>query len=97
MFEVNLIANSTVISLFTLSDRNNLSSKFDCVRFQSASGGIKVIDTTESGDLEPVVVVREYSKFYDDFLSVSANVHDDGNVLEIARMCSSHRTYVASI
>jgi tripeptidyl-peptidase II len=75
---------------------------FDCVLFQSANGWIAVIDTTESGDLESAVVVREYSKFYDmaridDYLSISVNVHDDGNILEIVGMCSSHGTHVASI
>lgn len=33
----------------------------------------------------------------DDFLSISINIHDDGNLLEIVGMCSSHGTHVASI
>lgn len=75
---------------------------FDCVLFQSKDGWVAVIDTTENGDLESAVVVREYSKFYemakiDDYLSISMNVLDDGNILELVGMCSSHGTHVASI
>lgn len=77
-------------------------TSLDCVLFQSRDGWVAVIDTTESGDLESGVVVREYSKFYDmaridEYLSISMNVHDDGNTLEIVGMCSSHGTHVASI
>lgn len=44
------------------------------------------------GNLEKAVFLTEYSKTHDiqsidDFLSVSMNVHDDGNVLEIVGMC----------
>lgn len=76
---------------------------YDCVLFQSKDGSwVAVIDTSESGDLESAVVVREYSKSYDmikidDFLSISMNVHDEGNTLEIVGMCTSHGTHVASI
>lgn len=76
---------------------------FDCVLFKSnKSDWIAVIDTTETGDLENAIVIREYSKFYDmvkidDYLSISINVHNDGDTLEIVGMCSSHGTHVASI
>ncbi|KAG5677346.1 hypothetical protein PVAND_007111 [Polypedilum vanderplanki] len=76
---------------------------YDCILFKSKeSGWIAVIDISEKGDLENAAVIREYSKFYDmvkidDYLSVSINVHDDGNTLEIVGMCSSHGTHVASI
>jgi tripeptidyl-peptidase II len=88
---------------------NNCDKKFtdtknsyDCVLFQSKDGWVAVIDTTESGNLEAAAVVREYSKTFDmvkidDYLSISINVHDDGNVLETVGMCSSHGTHVASI
>lgn len=44
------------------------------------------------GNLEKAVFVSEYGKTHDiqsidDFLSVTMNVHDDGNVLEIVGMC----------
>lgn len=44
------------------------------------------------GNLEKAVFLSEYGKTHDiksidDFLSVSMNVHDDGNVLEIVGMC----------
>lgn len=81
---------------------SDAKTTYDCVLFQSQEGWTAVIDTTETGELEKAVVVREYSKFgdmakIDDYLSVSINVHDDGNVLEIVGMCSSHGTHVASI
>ena len=61
-----------------------------------------MIDLSESGDLENALVIREYSKHHevkniDEFLSITVNVHDQGNVLEIVGMCSSHGTHVASI
>lgn len=76
---------------------------YDCISFKSKDGHwVAIIDTSENGDLESAAVVREYSKFYDmvkidDFLSVSINVHDDGNILEMVGICSSHGTHVASI
>lgn len=75
---------------------------FDCILFQNKDGWCAVIDTSEMGDLENAVVVHEYNKTYDmvkidDYLSISINVHDDGNILEIVGMCSSHGTHVASI
>ncbi|CAG9800674.1 unnamed protein product [Chironomus riparius] len=76
---------------------------YDCILFKSKDGHwTAVIDINENGDLEKGAVIREYSKFHemvkvDQYLSVSINVHDDGNVLEIVAMCSSHGTHVASI
>jgi tripeptidyl-peptidase II len=75
---------------------------YDCILFKTKDGWIAVLDTSENGDLEKAAVIREYSKFYDmikvdDYLSISVNVHDDGNTLEIVGMCSSHGTHVASI
>ncbi|KXJ81794.1 hypothetical protein RP20_CCG017818 [Aedes albopictus] len=60
-----------------------------------------VIDTIGKGDLEDAVHVGEYSNTHemvnlDEFLSISVNVHDRGDVLEIVGMCSSHGTHVAS-
>lgn len=81
----------------------DMKTTYDCVLFQGKEcGWITVIDTTENGDLENAVMCHEYSGFQemakiDEYLSVSTNVHDDGNTLEIVGMCSSHGTHVASI
>lgn len=81
---------------------SDTKTSFDCVLFQSQNGWIAVIDTSETGDLESGAVLGEYSKTHgmakiDDYLSISMNVHDDGNTLELVGMCSSHGTHVASI
>uniref|UniRef100_A0A182YBT7 Tripeptidyl-peptidase 2 n=1 Tax=Anopheles stephensi TaxID=30069 RepID=A0A182YBT7_ANOST len=80
----------------------DLKTSYDCVLFPTKDGWMAVIDTTEKGDLENAVHVVEYTRSHqvvnlDDFLSVSINVHDDGNVLEVVGVCSSHGTHVASI
>lgn len=54
------------------------------------------------GNLENALYLREYSKFQDiqsinEYLSVSINVIDESNILEIVGMCSSHGTHVAAI
>lgn len=81
---------------------SDLKISYDCVLFHSAEGWIAVLDTTESGDLGDALLIHEYTSYHemaqvDDFLSISINVHDDGNILEIVGMCSSHGTHVASI
>ncbi|XP_052893110.1 tripeptidyl-peptidase 2 [Anopheles moucheti] len=80
----------------------DLKTSYDCVLFPTKEGWMAVIDTTEKGDLENAVHVVEYTRSHqlvnlDDFLSVSINVHDEGNVLEVVGVCSSHGTHVASI
>ncbi|XP_004536799.1 tripeptidyl-peptidase 2 isoform X2 [Ceratitis capitata] len=77
-------------------------TSYDCILYQTSSGWRAVVDTTEKGDLEQAVHIGEYSKTreiknVDDFFSISINVHDNGDVLEIVGMCSSHGTHVASI
>lgn len=81
---------------------SDLKTTYDCVLFSTDDGWMAVIDTTENGDLENAVHVQEYSRAHemvnlDEFLSISINVHDGGDVLEIVGMCSSHGTHVASI
>lgn len=81
---------------------NDIRTSFDCVLFPTDNGWLTIIDTTEQGDLEKALRIGEYSKTHetknvDDFLSISVNVHDDGNVLEVVGMCSPHGTHVASI
>lgn len=44
------------------------------------------------GNLDKAIILGEYSLTHevgsiDDFLTISVNVHDDGNVLEIVGIC----------
>lgn len=73
----------------------DLKTTYDCVLFLSEDGWVAVIDTTGNGDLENSVHVGEYSRTHemvnlDDFLSISVNVHDGGDVLEIVGMCCEY-------
>ncbi|XP_055686753.1 tripeptidyl-peptidase 2 [Lutzomyia longipalpis] len=75
---------------------------YDCILLATDKGWMAVIDTTETGDLENAIHIREYSGNYDvqvinDYLSISVNVHNDGDILEIVGMCSSHGTHVSAI
>lgn len=70
----------------------DLKTTYDCVLYATEAGWVAVIDTTECGDLERAVHVGEYGRTHqmanlDDFLSISVNVHDGGDVLEIVGMC----------
>ncbi|EDW59973.2 tripeptidyl-peptidase 2 [Drosophila virilis] len=81
---------------------NEVKTSYDCVLFPTENGWLTIIDTTEQGDLEKALRIGEYTRTHetknvDDFLSISVNVHDDGNVLEVVGMCSPHGTHVASI
>uniref|UniRef100_A0A1A9X3J7 Tripeptidyl-peptidase 2 n=1 Tax=Glossina brevipalpis TaxID=37001 RepID=A0A1A9X3J7_9MUSC len=81
---------------------NDIKTTFDCILYATNNGWQAVIDITEKGDLENALHIGEYCKTYEiknvnDFLSISMNVHDEGNVLEIVGMCTSHGTHVASI
>lgn len=80
----------------------DVKTTYDIILYQTADGWQTVIDTTEKGDLENALYIGEYSKTreiknVDDFLSLSINVHDNGDMLEVVGMCSSHGTHVASI
>ena len=51
------------------------------------------------GDLENALHIGEYTKTQeiknvDDYLSISINVHDEGNVLEIVGMCCKFRNFL---
>ncbi|XP_050475739.1 tripeptidyl-peptidase 2 isoform X1 [Bombus huntii] len=90
---------------------NNLEKKYsdvgptyDCIVFHDGEVWRACIDTSEEGNLEAGVflgeytLTREYAPLIpEDQLNISINVHDDGNTLEIAGLCSSHGTHVASI
>lgn len=70
---------------------SDIKNTYDCILYQTKNGWRCAIDIAQ-GDLEKAIVLGEYSKTHDiksidDFLSISINVHDDGNVLEIVGMC----------
>lgn len=71
---------------------SELNTVYDCILYSTKDGWVAVIDTTESGNLEDAIVLAEYSVSHDlksinEYLSVSINVHDDGDVLEIVGLC----------
>lgn len=77
---------------------------YDCVLFYDGNVWRACIDTSERGDLASGVFLGEYSKTHEhshltslDEMTVSINVHDEGNVLEVVGMCSTHGTHVAAI
>lgn len=77
---------------------------YDCVVFNDGEVWRACIDTSASGELASCKVLGEYSKTYDyaqltptDQFNYAVNVWDDGKVLEIVGMCSSHGTHVAAI
>ncbi|XP_068147134.1 LOW QUALITY PROTEIN: tripeptidyl-peptidase 2 [Drosophila tropicalis] len=82
---------------------NDIKTSYDCVLIPTADKGwLTLIDTTEQGNLADALSIGEYTRTHetknvDDFLSISVNVHDEGNVLEVVGMCSPHGTHVSSI
>ncbi|KAL7634240.1 UNVERIFIED_CONTAM: hypothetical protein RMT77_015570 [Armadillidium vulgare] len=83
---------------------NDVGPSYDCVVFHDGSQWRVCIDTTEEGRLNNGLLLGEYRKTFDykllnpvDQYTISVNVHDGGNILEIVGMCSSHGTHVASI
>ncbi|XP_068626596.1 tripeptidyl-peptidase 2 [Battus philenor] len=77
---------------------------YDCVLFHDGEIWRACIDTTECGDLENGLLLGEYSVTHEhahltplDEMTVSINVHDDGDTLEVVGMCSTHGTHVAAI
>lgn len=70
-----------------------LKPLFDCIMYQVRDGSWRVIiDTSLVGNLEEAVELGEYVLTRDivsiaEHLSVSVNVHEDGNLLEIVGMC----------
>ncbi|EDX06877.1 GD25789 [Drosophila simulans] len=80
----------------------DIKTSYDCILFPTADGWLTIVDTTEQGDLDQALRIGEYSRTHetrnvDDFLSISVNVHDEGNVLEVVGMSSPHGTHVSSI
>ncbi|XP_046674553.1 tripeptidyl-peptidase 2-like [Homalodisca vitripennis] len=83
---------------------NDVGAVYDCIVFHDGEMWRACLDTSEKGDLASCHVLGEYSKTRD-FVSLSAsdqvnysiNVHDEGKLLEIVSVCSTHGTHVASI
>ncbi|CAH1153592.1 unnamed protein product [Phaedon cochleariae] len=83
---------------------NDVGPVYDCILFHDGQKWVCCVDTTEDGDLTKCPLLGEYSVTHEyapltdlDQLNFSINVHDNGNVLELVGVCSSHGTHVASI
>jgi len=77
---------------------------YDVLAFHDGNHWNVVIDTSEEGDLEHGVRLRPYSETRDfaaltdaDLLNVSVNIYDDGKVVQLVTVSSSHGTHVASM
>lgn len=95
----------------TLEILNNFEKKmvdpgpvYDCILFHDTKRWRCCVDTTENGDLENCPLLGEYSLTGDYAsltticnLNFSFNVHNNGDILELVGLCSSHGTHVASI
>ncbi|XP_047544698.1 tripeptidyl-peptidase 2 [Vanessa atalanta] len=83
---------------------NDVGPTYDCVLFHDGTVWRACIDTSETGDLSSGPFLGEYSVTQEhshltplDEMTVSINVHDEGNTLEVVGMCSTHGTHVAAI
>ncbi|CAK1602567.1 unnamed protein product [Parnassius mnemosyne] len=83
---------------------NDVGPTYDCVLFHDGEVWRACIDTSENGDLASGLLLGEYSVTHEhahltaiDEMTVSINVHDDGQTLEVVGMCSTHGTHVAAI
>ena len=77
---------------------------YDCVVYDSGAGLRAGIDTSEAGELSQGLHLGIYRETREwgtlsvgDQISVSVNIWEDGNLLEVVSMPSSHGTHVASI
>ncbi|XP_059046932.1 tripeptidyl-peptidase 2 [Achroia grisella] len=82
----------------------DLGPTYDCVLFHDGEVWRACIDTSESGDLASGPLLGEYSATHEhthltdlDEMTISINVHDEGQTLEVVGMCSTHGTHVAAI
>lgn len=72
---------------------DDIKVSYDCLLYQINDNDWEIcVDITETGDLENALYIHEYSKTHelkniDEILSISMNVHDNGNLLEIVGMC----------
>ncbi|XP_060515966.1 tripeptidyl-peptidase 2 [Cylas formicarius] len=77
---------------------------YDCVLFNDGEKWMCCVNTSETNDLSECPLLGEYGVTHEylpltktDNLNFSFNVHDNGNILELVGVCSSHGTHVASI
>lgn len=82
------------LELLTYSEKklSDVNTTHDYILFLEEAGWVCVVDVSEKGDLENGVVIREFTKSYEmkkinSYLSVSINVYENGNVLEVVGMC----------
>ncbi|KAG0716947.1 Tripeptidyl-peptidase 2 [Chionoecetes opilio] len=98
-------AESRVSQLNALEKKySDLGPAYDCVVYHDGQVWRACVDTSECGELADGLHLGEYRLTHQwsalthaDHYTVSVNVHNDGNLLEIVGMCSSHGTHVASI
>ncbi|XP_022822336.1 tripeptidyl-peptidase 2 isoform X2 [Spodoptera litura] len=83
---------------------NDVGPTYDCVLFHDGTVWRACIDTSECGDLASGPFLGEYSVTQEhthltpfDEMTISINVHDEGQTLEVVGMCSTHGTHVAAI
>lgn len=83
---------------------NDFGPTYDCVLFHDGNVWRACIDTSECGDLESCPLLGEFSVTREhahltpiDEMTVSINVHLEGQTLEVVGMCSTHGTHVAAI
>ncbi|KAG5891542.1 hypothetical protein JTB14_028560 [Gonioctena quinquepunctata] len=83
---------------------NDVGPVYDCILFHDGEKWRCCVNTSETNDLSNCPLLGEYSVTHEyaplteaDKLNFSINVHDNGNVLELVGVCSSHGTHVASI
>lgn len=78
-----------------------LRPMYDIVLWRVAGDAWRVcIDVTETGDLANAIELGEYSATHEvksiaEHLSVSVNVHDDGDLLEVVGMCCKYYRFDA--
>lgn len=98
---------STIDALLNLEKKYKyISPVYDCVVFHNGIQWLACLDTSEVGDLASCKLMGEFSvdpvNNFDyitasDRMSYSFNVHNDGNILEIVSLGSSHGTHVSAI
>lgn len=103
LIKENLEARLEVLQNFEKKYVDN-GPVFDCILFHDGEKWLACVDTTDNGDVSKCPLLGEYSITHDyapltsvDNLNFSINVHNNGDVLELVGVCSSHGTHVASI